>query len=191
LKKKSTGKLLSTRVIAGNLKGMKIEDTPGVVRPMTSRVKEALFSIIFDCNDIKMLDLFCGSGSLSIEAFSRGAAISHLVESDRAKSDYIENNLKRARFESAKLFVTDAFTFIKRCEEKYDFIMADPPFNFGKKSELLELIGERELLADGGFLVVHIPKKENIPEKTEKLICYDTRTYGINTLKFYKKIGAL
>jgi 16S rRNA (guanine966-N2)-methyltransferase len=185
----SNKKGLYTRVIAGNLKGLKIEDTPGVVRPMTSRVKEALFDIIFDCNDIKMLDLFCGSGSLSIEAFSRGAASSYLVESDWGKKEYIENNLKKARFENAKLFISDALSFLKRCNEKYDFIMADPPFKWERKAELLKIIDERKLLSEKGFLVIHIPKKENLPEKVGELICYDTRNYGINTLKFFKQIN--
>jgi 16S rRNA (guanine966-N2)-methyltransferase len=180
-------KNLFTKVIAGKIKGMKIENTPGVVRPMTSLVKKALFDIIFDCNGIKMLDLFCGSGSISIEAFSRGADSSHLVESDWTKKASIEYNLKKSGFNNAKLFISDAISFCEKSEEKYDFIMVDPPFNWTKKEVLLSIISDKNLLNDNGFLVIHIPKKEKLNVEINNLHCYDTRSYGINTLMFFKK----
>jgi 16S rRNA (guanine966-N2)-methyltransferase len=154
---------------------------------MTSLVKKALFDIIFDCSGIKMLDLFCGSGSISIEAYSRGAESSHLVESDWGKKTSIEANLTKSGFKNTKLFFMDAIAFCRKCEEKYDFIMCDPPFKWQQKEELLQLISEKDLLNYNGFLVIHIPKKEKISEEINNLICYDTRNYGINTLMFFKK----
>lgn len=65
--------------------------------------------------------------------------------------------------------------------------MADPPFDWDKKEELIYLIGERGLLKEDGFLVIHLSKREILPEKIDGLYRYDTRKYGINVLMFYKK----
>ena len=183
--KNDRGKLHS-RVIAGIIKGMRIDFTPGEVRPMTSKVKEALFSIINECRGLKMLDLFCGSGGISIEAYSRGIESSDMVEGDRAKQKVIEANLTKAGFEKAKLYISDVFMYCRGCEKKYDFIMADPPFKWSNKEKLLKLISNKNLLAENGFLVIHLPKKEELSEEIENLIRYDTRTYGLNTIMFYR-----
>ncbi len=114
-------------VIAGKIKGRKIECPPGDIRPMTSIVREALFNIIGDCSGIKMLDLFSGSGSISIEAYSRGAESSTIVEKDYGKKETIIKNLKHSGFENAKVVIADAFSYCKNCNEKFDFIMIDPP----------------------------------------------------------------
>lgn len=184
----SKNKKFFTHVIAGKLKRMKIEYTPGEIRPMTSLVKKALFDIINDCSNIEnMLDLFCGSGSISIEAYSRGIKNADLIETDKLKKDVIEKNLKKAGFDNANLIIADALMYCKNCNKKYDFIMVDPPFKWEKKNELLEVISERKLLKNNGFLVIHLPKKEDINEIIADLDCYDSRKYGINKLLFYKK----
>jgi 16S rRNA (guanine966-N2)-methyltransferase len=185
----SKNKKFFTHVIAGKLKKMKIENTPGEIRPMTSLVKKALFDIINDFSKITdMLDLFCGSGNISIEAYSRGIKNADLIEADRFKKDVIEKNLKKAGFDKANLIITDALVYCKNCNKNYDFIMVDPPFKWDKKNELLKLISEKNLLNDNGFLVIHLPKKENLDNKIADLECYDSRKYGINKLLFYKKI---
>lgn len=179
-------KKLQIRVIAGKIKNKPLECPPGVIRPMTSIAKEALFNIIGDCSELSMLDLFTGSGNIAIEAYSRGLKEADLVEFDSCKKATILKNLKNAGFENAKLFIQDAIRFCKNCTKKYDFIMLDPPFNWEKKYELLEIISKNNILKEDGFLVIHIYKKENIPDKIANLICYDKRNYGINTLLFYK-----
>jgi len=177
---------LKLRVIAGKIKNKSIECPPGIIRPMTAITKEALFNIIGDCSDLSMLDLFTGSGSIAIEAFSRGIKDADLVEFDAGKKTTIMKNLKNIGFESAKLFIQDAIRYCKNCTKKYDFIMLDPPFNWDKKKELMEIISQNTLLKDDGFLVMHIYKKESMDEEIGNLICYDKRNYGINTLLFYK-----
>ena len=78
---------------------------------MTSKVREALFNIIGDCSGMEMLDLFCGSGSISIEAYSRGIKTADLVESDFGKKKILEKNLENAGFENANLFISDVFRY--------------------------------------------------------------------------------
>ena len=175
------------RVIAGKIKGKLIECPPGVIRPLTSKVKEALFNIIGDCTGMTMLDLFSGSGNISIEAYSHGLKAADIVEMDFGKKKIIERNLKNAGFINASLYISDALLFCERCSNKYDFIMVDPPFKWDKKEELIQLIGEKNLLKDDGFLVIHVHKKNTINKKIAGLYMYDIRKYGLNTLMFYAK----
>ena len=180
-----------TRVIAGKIKGKLIEFAPGKIRPMTSRVKKALFDIIGDCTGMNMLDLFTGSGNICIEAYSRGIESADLVEMDFGKKKIIQKNLENAGFKNINLFIADSFLFCQSCSNKYDFIMLDPPFKWDKKEELIRIIGEKKLLKDNGFLVIHLPKKEIISEKIDELYRYDIRKYGLNMLLFYGYVEKL
>lgn len=175
------------RVVAGRIKNKKVECPPGEIRPMTSITKEALFNIIGDCTGLEMLDLFSGSGNIAIEAYSRGLEKADIIEMDHQKKPVIQKNLESAGFTGAKLIMGDALSYCRRITKKYSFIMADPPFPWKLKEALIEVIGNRGLLTDDGFLVVHVHKKEMLPLETEDLICYDERCYGINKLYFYEK----
>ncbi|MBN2544215.1 MAG: 16S rRNA (guanine(966)-N(2))-methyltransferase RsmD [Spirochaetes bacterium] len=179
-------KKIQTRVITGRIKNKLIECPPGIIRPMTSMVKEALFSIIGDCSDLKMLDLFTGSGNIAIEAYSRGLEDADMVEYDWNKKNTIIKNLTNAGFKNANLFIQDALKFCAYCKKKYDFIMLDPPFNWDKKKKLLNLISDNELLTPDGFIVIHLHKKDILEDKIGRLTCYDKRLYGINMLLFYR-----
>ena len=174
-------------VIAGKIKGRKIECPKGEIRPMTARSRAALFNIIGDCSGMDMLDLFCGSGSISIEAFSRGVESSDLVDGDRGKKEIIEKNLLHAGFTNGKLYISDAINFCERTTKKYDFIMVDPPYKMEKKEKLIEVVSEKNLLKDNGFLVIQLPKKYDMDEEIGDLYQFDIRNYGLNTLIFYRK----
>jgi 16S rRNA (guanine966-N2)-methyltransferase len=173
------------RVIAGKIKGRKILCPSGEIRPMTAKVRAALFNIIGNCNGLQMLDLFCGSGSISIEAYSRGMESSDLVEGDFGKKETIINNLKHAEFEKGHLFISDVISFCRSTINKYDFIMIDPPYKWDLKEELIKVISDKNLLKDKGFLVIQLPKKYEINEEIGELINFDSRSYGLNTLLFY------
>jgi 16S rRNA (guanine966-N2)-methyltransferase len=173
------------RVIAGKIKGRKILCPAGEIRPMTSIVRSALFNIIGDCTGMKMLDLFCGSGSISIEAFSRGMESSDLIESDPGKKEIINKNLEHAGFTGGKLHISDVLSFCRSTNNKYDFIMNDPPYNWDMKEKLIKVISDRKLLTAEGFLVIQLPKKYVIAEAIGDLVRYDSRSYGLNTLMFY------
>lgn len=179
-------KRLELRITAGFLKHKEIACPPGRIRPMTAKVKQALFNIIGECSEYSLLDLFSGSGNIAIEAYSRGLKYADLVESDWGKREVILKNLKEVGFEGATLYIQDALKYCEKCTKKYDFIMVDPPFKWEKKEELIYIIGEKKLLTDNGFLVLHVYKKEKLNEKIGNLICYDKRIYGINALLFYR-----
>ena len=176
-------------VASGAIRGRRIECPPGIIRPMTAKVKTALFNIIGDCSEYRMLDLFAGSGCISIEAFSHGLTDGTLVEGDYGKKAILTNNLKHAGWETANPIFMDALTFVQTppaADKRFDFIMADPPFIWDKKVELVTAISKNRFLKDDGFLVLHVPKKEDVPEEIDNLIQYDYRRYGINVLLFYK-----
>jgi 16S rRNA (guanine966-N2)-methyltransferase len=187
MKKKGAGKP-SPRVIAGKIKGKLIEcPKTNDIRPMTSLVKKALFDIIGGCEGLAMLDLFSGSGNISIEAYSRGLKSADLIEIDWNKKKTIEKNLAGAGFADGKVIISDASGYCRRCSKKYDFIMMDPPFKWAHKEELIRIICEKELLNENGFLVIHLAKKEELPEEIGNLKRYDIRKYGVNVLMFYSK----
>ncbi len=176
-------------VASGAIRGRRIECPPGIIRPMTAKVKTALFNIIGDCSEYRMLDLFADSGCISIEAFSHGLTDGTLVEGDYGKKTILTNNLKHAEWETANPIFMDALTFVQTppaADKRFDFIMADPPFIWDKKVELVTAISKNRFLKDDGFLVLHVPKKEDVPEEIDNLIQYDYRRYGINVLLFYK-----
>lgn len=176
-------------VASGAIRGRRIECPPGIIRPMTAKVKTALFNIIGDCSQYKMLDLFAGSGCISIEAFSHGLTDGTLVEGDFGKRKILQNNLVHSGFETAKVVFMDALNYVSTAPTesgRFDFVMADPPFIWDKKVELLECLSKNRFIKDDGFIVLHIPKKEKIPTEVADLIQYDYRSYGINALLFYK-----
>ena len=123
------------RVIGGELRGRRLATPPGrsaAVRPTGDRAREAVFSIIGELLDgARVLDLFCGTGALAIEALSRGAAGASLVDTDPrlARRNVIELGL-RAR---ASVVRADAVRFLRACEGRFDLIFCDPPYRLAAR----------------------------------------------------------
>ena len=122
------------RVIAGTHRGRTLEAPRGrATRPTSDRVREALFSILGDLDDARVLDLFAGSGALAIEALSRGAAEATLVDSSRAATEAIARNLRRCDLE-AEIVREEALRFCERARRaarQYDLVFLDPPYRHG------------------------------------------------------------
>lgn len=121
------------RIIAGTAGGIPLKVPQGDTRPTTDRVREALFSMLADSiENARILDLFAGSGSLGIEALSRGAASALFVEQNRAATDVLRANLQKARLQNATLRQGDVFKTLadlaKNAEPPYSLIFADPPY---------------------------------------------------------------
>lgn len=181
-------KKLSIRVASGTLRGRKLDCPPGEIRPMTSMCKQALFNIMFGRKDMEMLDLFSGSASISIEGYSRGMVKSaDVVEGDYGKRAILNGNIDKLGLTGKiKPIISDAFTYIRRCTKKYDFVMLDPPFKMENKQSLLELLELKELLKDNGIIVIHAKYTDSFDNQIGKLVQTDYRRYGINVLVFYQ-----
>lgn len=144
------------RVISGSLRGLKLDSLPGTdTRPTLDRVKEALFSMLFDRTyDAVGLDLFAGSGALGIELLSRGGRECTFVDISPGALKVVTSNVKKARLEDKSLVEKRSFDdFLRFCSKSYDIIFMDPPYDLGLYDEALSLIYERGLLSPGGLIV--------------------------------------
>src|SRR5690606_18925382 len=109
-------------------------------------------------DDIKTLDLFGGTGSISYELASRGAADLTIVENDAQMHAFIAENIKMLGIENARVIRDDVFRFIDQCTEQYDLIFAGPPYALKKLDDIPGLIYSKNLLVKGGwFILEHTP----------------------------------
>ena len=133
-------------------------------RPTTDIAKEGLFNILqtnLDFEELKTLDLFGGTGSISYELASRGADDLTIVEKDDKMFDFVKKTASDLKLENFKVVKSDVFRFIESCREKFDFIFAGPPYALTTIDELPKLIFEKELLKEGGWFVLeHTPRND-------------------------------
>lgn len=183
---------MSIRVITGSAKGRRLKLVPGdSTRPIMDRVKEALFSIIgSDIHDARFLDLFAGTGSVGIEALSRGARHATFVENNRLALQTIHENLKiTALADRALVRREDVFALLKAAPpaEPFDFIYVAPPQYKGLWLTCLKALdANRGWVAPQTQVIVQIDPKEREAIQLEYLLEYDERTYGKTLLWFFE-----
>jgi 16S rRNA (guanine966-N2)-methyltransferase len=182
------------RVIAGSAKGVRLQAVPGAgTRPISDRVKESLFNILGDwIVGARVLDLFAGTGSVGIEALSRGAAQATFVEKQGRAIAVIQDNLRRTGLSaSARVVQANVFGFLDAEAEPYDLIYVAPPQYQGLWSRtLLALEANDSWLAGDGLIIVQIFPKERQPLELTTLNLVDQRTYGSTLLCFYEQRAA-
>lgn len=154
------------RIIGGELGGRKINPPNKMpyTRPTTDIAKEGLFNIIennLDISELKTLDLFGGTGSISYELASRGATDQTIVEKDIQMYAFIKKTAKQLGVQGLHVIKMDVFNFIKQCTEQFDFIFAGPPYALTNIDDLPMLIFEHKLLKPKGWFVLeHTPRNE-------------------------------
>jgi 16S rRNA (guanine(966)-N(2))-methyltransferase RsmD len=154
------------RIISGSLGGRRISPPSNMpyTRPTTDIAKEGLFNILqnnLSFEELKTLDLFGGTGSISYELASRGAKDLTIVEKDNQMFSFIKKTAADLKLENFKVVKLDVFRFIESCHEKYDFIFAGPPYALTTIDELPKLIFEKGLLNEGGwFILEHTPRND-------------------------------
>jgi 16S rRNA (guanine(966)-N(2))-methyltransferase RsmD len=133
-------------------------------RPTTDIAKEGLFNILqnnLDFEDLKTLDLFGGTGSISYELASRGATDLTIVEKDPQMFNFIKKTAEDFKIENLKLIKSDVFKYMESCTEQFDFIFAGPPYALATIDEIPKLIFEKKLLKENGwFILEHTPRNE-------------------------------
>jgi 16S rRNA (guanine966-N2)-methyltransferase len=147
------------RITGGTYKGRKLIVPPGVIRPAMDRMRESLFAVLGDIRRCSFLDLYCGSGSVGIEAASRGAEPVVFVEKDRGKRSALQRNLDFLQ-ERTEMHLLPVEHYLRRVKSSFDRIFLDPPFRQRGKLEVLQLIAARKVLAEGGTLIIHLSKEE-------------------------------
>lgn len=176
------------RIISGTWGGRRINPPAKMpyTRPTTDIAKEGLFNILqnrIDFDGIKTLDLFGGTGSISYELASRGAADLTIVEKDTQMHAFIKSNLDALGVKNARLLKLDVFNYLATCTESFDFIFAGPPYALGTIDELPKIIVEKELIKPGGFFVLeHTPRNDY---ETFKGYSFK-RSYGTTVFTFFQ-----
>lgn len=175
------------RIVGGKYKGRMFN--PGKSfqsRPTTDIAKESLFNILenrYDFSNKSVLDIFAGTGSIGYEFLSRGCSEAVFVEKNFVHHRFITEVLQTLKIENAKAFKADAFQFIMRYQGSFDFIFADPPFDFKQFSLVPEAVLNSTLLKKGGLFIVEHSKEFDFtkhPRFTE------IRKYGKVNFSFFE-----
>ena len=180
------------RVIAGKAKGRKLQMVPGQdVRPIGDRVKESLFNIIgADIREARFLDLFAGTGSVGIEALSRGAARILFIDENRRAVETIRKNLEHTKLqEEGTVEQRDAFQLLKYKPkiDPFDYIYVAPPQYKGMWLKGVQAIDDKvEWLNPDAWVIAQIDPDEYEEMNLRKLIEFDQRRYGKTLLVFYE-----
>lgn len=152
------------RVISGKYKGQKLYTATGHIRPTMDRIKEHIFSVLQDhLEGTLVIDLFAGSGSLGIEALSRGAREVIFVEKSFHSIQVLKKNLQRLQInENYQIIQSDVLSFLKKNHQAADFIFADPPFRWNKLNLLVELVFQKHNLDPHGIFILEQEKSHKI-----------------------------
>ena len=181
------------RVIGGAARGRRLRVPKGqTVRPTAARVKESLFNILpRDLSGVRVLDLFAGSGNVSIEALSRGAEKTILIDESSRSTAVIRDNLERLGLsERAQIWTTPVLRALKKLaqsEQRFDLIFLDPPYVKGWVEASLKAIAQCDLLSASGTVVAEHSLREAVKAGYGNLVLNDQRRYGDTLLSFFKR----
>lgn len=176
------------RVVAGQFGGRPLKTLAGqTTRPTTDKVKGAIFNMIgpyFDGG--RALDLYAGSGSLAIEAISRGMTAAVLVEKDHRAQAIIQENIKmtqsEGQFELLKMTDSQAMAQLNGV---FDVVFLDPPYAKEQIAEVIGQLEERGLLAEEVLLVCETDKSVDLPEEISKFGIWKQKVYGLSKVTVY------
>lgn len=183
------------RVVSGEFRGRKLSAVPGMAtRPTTDKVKEALFNIIGPYFDGGVsLDLFAGSGGLSIEGVSRGIDRAVLIDRQYAAIKTIKKNVEATkRPEKFQIFKQDAVKalhLLQGHKEHFDLVYLDPPYAKQKIVENLSAMVELDLLNPGAIIVAETNQEANLPDDLPGFKMVRRQDYGITVLTIYHFTG--
>lgn len=182
------------RVISGSARGLKLHTLEGMsTRPTTDRVKENLFNIIAPyISGSNVLDLFAGTGSLGIEALSRGADSAVFCDQSKYSYDVIKNNLEHTKLvEKSEVFLGEAQLIMKKLSQrgkKFDIIFLDPPYKKEIVPGILQDLENYGVLDKKVLIVAETDIIDELPQETGTLCVSKQQIYGNTKLTFYKRI---
>jgi len=176
------------RIIRGIYKGKRITPPKGFhSRPTTDFAKESLFNILeydFDLSAVRVLDLFTGTGSISLEFLSRGCKALTAVEKNKYYAFHIKNQFDLLFPGRANMIINDAFRFCKHAELDYDIIFADPPFKETKTVNLPDIILRNSSLNTEALIIIEHPKEIDFKDH---IYFKEMRKYGDVHFSLFKK----
>jgi 16S rRNA (guanine(966)-N(2))-methyltransferase RsmD len=181
------------RIIAGLARGRKLLSPEGsdTTRPTLDRVKEAIFNIIQETVPYAVtLDVFAGTGSLGLEAVSRGAKKCYLVDKSPVTFPLLKKNVENLNFtDKCECLNMDSYKSLEELDRRgiiFDLIFIDPPYRKNMIPPAIEYISNSDLLSKDGLIVTKIDTIEEIYEGNEKITLINYRKYGKTTICFYR-----
>ena len=180
------------RLTGGSDRGRRLRAPRGAsTRPTSAKVREAIFNILGPPPEAPVLDLFAGTGSLGIEALSRGAEKAVFVERDARALVALGRNLKEFGFTSrATVLPTAVRAALSRLAgggERFAWVFVDPPYAAGETPGVLEALSGGELLTSGAVVIVEHDRRHLPPESSGNLRLVDRRFYGDTGVSFYRQ----
>lgn len=181
------------RITGGRYKGRSLRCPKSGVRPVTAKMREAVFSILLSrlgsLEGLSFLDLFCGSGIMSLEAASRGVSYVEGVERDLRKRELLIENFSilQADQTGSRLCFQDVESYLRGCQNNpFDLLYIDPPFRRPDKQELLTALDDRFLHAES-LVLLHHPVQEALPAVLKNgLVLLKKKQYGGSQLRIYR-----
>lgn len=176
------------RIISGKYKGRTIVPPKNLkARPTTDFAKESIFNVLgnlIDFEDIDVLDLFSGTGSIGYEFCSRGANSVVSVEINSVHYNYIKSVVSQLGFDNMYVVKANVFLYLKSCSKRFDLIFSDAPYDLRDSSAVIDLVFEHDLLRDDGILVFEHSKDVDFATHPKLL---QSRSYGSVQFSLFKK----
>jgi 16S rRNA (guanine966-N2)-methyltransferase len=175
------------RIISGKYKGRLVTPPKNLrARPTTDFAREALFNILvnrYDFESLTVLDLFSGTGSISYEFASRGALMVHLVDKDNYHIAFIKKMINELQFDNIKAIHIDVKAYLKTCDQKYDIVFADPPYDLSWLHTLPDLVSEAPIMKEKGIFILEHPKQMSF---NNHINYFEHRNYGGVNFSFFR-----
>ncbi|MCK4485954.1 MAG: 16S rRNA (guanine(966)-N(2))-methyltransferase RsmD [Desulfobacterales bacterium] len=182
------------RIISGALKGKKLYSIKGLaIRPTTDYLRESIFNILAGgVEDAVVLDLFAGTGSLGIEALSRGAATAVFVDKAAQAIKALARNICACCLEGRstilKRDILRGLSFLKSIDRAFELVFIDPPYDKGFVERTMQLLDRAESTSDRVSIVIEHSRREVLPENMARFILCDQRDYGKTLVSFYRHV---
>lgn len=177
------------KIIAGQYKGRNFYRPDGI-RPTQSMVTKSLFDMLGqELDGVMILDVFAGSGSIGLEALSRGARHCTFVEKDAKCAEVIRKNTALLGIENYSLINSDAFATIKQLAgkgERFDLVFMDPPYGRDLAKKSLKTLEGYDILQPASIVIIKHEKQEILPKSSGQLSHFRTKKYGGTVLSIYQ-----
>ncbi|MBM3330015.1 MAG: 16S rRNA (guanine(966)-N(2))-methyltransferase RsmD [Calditrichaeota bacterium] len=184
------------RIVGGAAKGRRLKAPHDGVRPATARARQALFDYLAQViPGANVLDLYCGSGGLGIEALSRGAAHVHFVDISHKSLHYARENVALCGFDDRAWFtLKDVYRFLHQCREEgtgpFDLIFAAPPYRQAEPERILDEVVASEVLNTGGLICLEYSRHTAAPrmEESSPLTLDRRKVYGESVVEVWERV---
>ena len=177
------------RIVGGQYKG-RVLSMPKGIRPTQDKVRKAVFDILQDIEGLSFLELFAGSGSVGLEAISRGACEAVFVESNRDCQSVIRKNIESLKAQACAIYPFETergLQILHKEGRKFDIVFLDPPYYKDLAKKTLQMLGAYDIVAPNGLVIAQHFKRDDLPQAAGGLVLFKRSTYGDTQLSLYRK----